>query len=261
MENKSGSSRHSDFTKSFKLAIRSLLTSCSKQVSSSSSSSSSSFQSTAPSVIIHNHNSASAVLLIYFYFVGTNLKDFIKAFSDCNTKEQESLHRLFIQMNTKSLCWVSKFPGHYFSASDDRGHLVSDSWWEDVVIVGFASLASFNSNVVSFDILQDEFESLGLETQVGTTLDTVDQLLEEQHMDPLFSKETNVMDVVHSLSIAKENEIQCLMSMLERAEEQRHLIRARTEQLKKRRQDVSSPTDVKKLRSRVLSYWTSSDEL
>ncbi|XP_015574372.1 uncharacterized protein LOC8275342 [Ricinus communis] len=171
MENKSGSSRHSDFTKSFKLAIRSLLTSCSKQ-------------------------------------------DFIKAFSDCNTKEQESLHRLFIQVITSL-----------------------------------------------HQMTEDEFESLGLETQVGTTLDTVDQLLEEQHMDPLFSKETNVMDVVHSLSIAKENEIQCLMSMLERAEEQRHLIRARTEQLKKRRQDVSSPTDVKKLRSRVLSYWTSSDEL
>ncbi|XP_043817136.1 uncharacterized protein LOC110623994 isoform X4 [Manihot esculenta] len=90
-------SRYSDFTKSFKLAIRSLLTSCSKE-------------------------------------------EFIKAFSNFSSAEQESLHRLFVQVITSL-----------------------------------------------HKMIEDEFESLSLETLVGTTLDTVDQLVEEQSLDPLFS--------------------------------------------------------------------------
>ncbi|KAK7835084.1 hypothetical protein CFP56_023853 [Quercus suber] len=35
--------------------------------------------------------------------------------------------------------------------------------------------------------IEDEFESLCLETQVGAALDTVEQLVEEQSLDPLFS--------------------------------------------------------------------------
>ncbi|KAG8645494.1 hypothetical protein MANES_10G067900v8 [Manihot esculenta] len=153
-------SRYSDFTKSFKLAIRSLLTSCSKE-------------------------------------------EFIKAFSNFSSAEQESLHRLFVQVIT----------------------------------------------------------SLHKMIEVGTTLDTVDQLVEEQSLDPLFSNKTNVMDVACNLSIAKKNEIQCLTSILERAEEQNSLIQARLEQLKKRRQNPTGTADVDKLRSGTLNYWTSRDGL
>ncbi|XP_050265301.1 uncharacterized protein LOC126709216 isoform X2 [Quercus robur] len=62
--------------------------------------------------------------------------------------------------------------------------------------------------------IEDEFESLCLETQVGAALDTVEQLVEEQALDPLFSDKTNVMDVAQNLSSAKRSEIQYLTDML-----------------------------------------------
>ncbi|XP_021673842.1 uncharacterized protein LOC110660011 isoform X3 [Hevea brasiliensis] len=147
-------SRYSDFTKSFKLAIRSLLTSCSKE-------------------------------------------EFVIAFSNFSSAEQESLHRLFIQVIT----------------------------------------------------------SLHKMIEVGTTLYTVDQLVEEQYLDPLFLNKTNVMDVACNLSRAKKNEIQFLMGMLEKAEEQNSLIRARLEQLKKRRQNVTGTTDVEKKWNYAVEKW------
>ncbi|XP_065869953.1 uncharacterized protein [Euphorbia lathyris] len=166
-------SRHSNFTKSFKLAIHSLLTSCSKE-------------------------------------------EFSKAFSNFNREEQQSLHDLFIQVITSL-----------------------------------------------HKIIEDEFESLGLENQVGTTFDTVDQLVEEQCLDPLFSKRTNVTDVAQSLTTEKKNEIQCLIGMLERVEEKNSLFRARIELLKKGRQDVSGTgtADVEKMQSGILNYWASSNAL
>ncbi|KAJ0043390.1 hypothetical protein Pint_19464 [Pistacia integerrima] len=92
-------SRQSDLNKSFKLAIRSLLTTCSKE-------------------------------------------EFSKAFNNFTASEQDSLHRLFIQ---------------------------------------FQVITSLHENI------EDEFQSLCLETQVGNTLDTVEQLVEEKGLDPLSS--------------------------------------------------------------------------
>ncbi|KAK3004163.1 hypothetical protein RJ639_019575 [Escallonia herrerae] len=91
---------------------------------------------------------------------------------------------------------------------------------------------------------QDEFESTCIETQVGSTLDTVEQLVEEQNLDPLFPNKTNVGDTAHSLSAAKKNEIQYLTSILEKAEEQKNIIRARIELLKKEGQDFSGAVHV-----------------
>ncbi|EOY25373.1 Embryo defective 3006, putative isoform 2 [Theobroma cacao] len=102
--------------------------------------------------------------------------------------------------------------------------------------------------------VEDEFKSLCQETQVATALDTVEQLVEEQHLDPLISDKTNIMDVVHNLSTAKKAEIQYLRGLLERAEEHNHLIQARVELLKNRRQEVSSTKDVEKVRGGILSY-------
>ncbi|GAV62223.1 hypothetical protein CFOL_v3_05747, partial [Cephalotus follicularis] len=64
--------------------------------------------------------------------------------------------------------------------------------------------------------IEDDFELFCLETQVGIALDSVEQLVEEQSLNPLFSKKTNVSDVVQNVSIARKNEIQYLMGMLER---------------------------------------------
>uniref|UniRef100_A0A2P2K8A9 Uncharacterized protein n=1 Tax=Rhizophora mucronata TaxID=61149 RepID=A0A2P2K8A9_RHIMU len=65
-------------------------------------------------------------------------------------------------------------------------------------------------------MIEEEFESLCIETQVGTALDTVEQLVEEQSLDPLFSDRTNVLDVARDLSMEKEKEIHHLMGILER---------------------------------------------
>ncbi|KAJ0043391.1 hypothetical protein Pint_19465 [Pistacia integerrima] len=64
------------------------------------------------------------------------------------------------------------------------------------------------------------------------------------------------MDVTCDLSTAKKNEIQYLMRMLERVEEQNHLTQARIEQLRKRTQDVSGMTDVEKFRGGMSNYGT-----
>ncbi|GMJ05983.1 embryo defective 3006, Necessary for Nuclear Function 1 [Hibiscus trionum] len=157
--------RQSDLKKSFNLAVRSLLTTCSAQ-------------------------------------------EFSKAFPNFTNVERERLHQLFIQVIT-----------------------------------------SLHGNV------EDEFESLCQETQVGVALDTVEQHVEEQSLDPLFSERSNVMDAVHSLSSAKKAEINYLRGLLERAEEHNRLIQARVDLLKNNTQEVPDTKHiVEKLRGGLLSY-------
>ncbi|VVA17123.1 PREDICTED: B456_008G218800 [Prunus dulcis] len=103
--------------------------------------------------------------------------------------------------------------------------------------------------------VEDEFQSVCLETQVGTALDTIEQLVEEQALDRLFSDKTNVMDVAHDLSTMKKDQIQYLTKMLETAEEQNQCLRDRVELLKKERLDVSGMANaVERLRSGSVMY-------
>nr|GLL18071.1 uncharacterized protein LOC109149131 [Ipomoea trifida] len=105
--------------------------------------------------------------------------------------------------------------------------------------------------------IEDEFESLCLETEAGTVLDTVEHLVEEQSLDPLSSEKTNIEETGQYLSETKKNEINYLMGMLEKAEEQKRLISSRLEFLKKDKQEFSGATDfVDKLRTGTLSYST-----
>ncbi|KAF5728475.1 hypothetical protein HS088_TW21G00622 [Tripterygium wilfordii] len=159
-------SRQSDLKKSFKLALRSLLTTCSKE-------------------------------------------EFGKVFSRFTIAEQECLHRLFVQVITSL-----------------------------------------------HESMEEEFESLFLETQVGPALNTVEQLVEKQALDPLFSEKTNFIDVARDLSMAKKNEIHYLESMLNRAMEQKRIIEAQIIELKNGRNDVPKAVDIEKLRSAVASYGT-----
>ncbi|TYG91029.1 hypothetical protein ES288_A12G230600v1 [Gossypium darwinii] len=157
--------RQSDLKKSFKLAVRSLLTTCPTQ-------------------------------------------EFSKAFPKFSSVEQEHLHQLFIQVIT-----------------------------------------SLHGNI------EDEFESLCNETQVGDALDTVEQLVEEQSLDHLSSDRTTVMDAVHNFSAAKKAEIHYLRGLLERAEEHNRLIQARVDLLRNKTQEVPDIKDViGKLRGGILSY-------
>ncbi|KAK4374259.1 hypothetical protein RND71_004936 [Anisodus tanguticus] len=166
-------SRHTNLNTAFQLGIRSLLTSCSKEV-------------------------------------------FCKSFPGFNPAELERLHRLFIQVIT--------------------------SLHEDI---------------------EDEFESLCVETQAGPTLNMVEQLLEEQRLDPLFPEKSNVEEVSHYLSEAKQNEISYLTAMLEMvAEEQKHAITSRLEVLKKEQQDFSGAAAadfVNKIRTGNQKYGTSNN--
>ncbi|KAG6778421.1 hypothetical protein POTOM_018285 [Populus tomentosa] len=176
-----GSRRQSDLNRSFKLAIRSLLTSCSKQTE------------------------IKQIIM--------KMKELAKAFSKFSNAEQESLHRLFIQVITSL-----------------------------------------------HKMVEDEFESLCLETQVGTALETVEQLVEEQNLDPLFSEKSNIMDAAKSLSMEKKNEIHYLTGMLEKAEEQNRRLRDRVELLKQKMPDDSGISVVmEKFKSGNLSYGTCSN--
>ncbi|CAN4105192.1 unnamed protein product [Withania somnifera] len=88
--------------------------------------------------------------------------------------------------------------------------------------------------------IKDEFESLCMETQAGPILNMVEQLVEEQNMDPLFPEKSNVEEVRNYLSEAKHNEISYLTTMLETAEEQKCAITSRLEVLNKERHDFSA---------------------
>ncbi|CAH2078547.1 unnamed protein product [Thlaspi arvense] len=165
-------SRQSDLKKSFKSAVRSLLTACSKQ-------------------------------------------DFLDIFSRFSKTEQERLYRLYTQ-----------------------------------VIVNL------------HQTLEDEFDAQCQESQVGSVLDKVEQLVEEQSLDPLFSDETNVMDIANDLTTAKKREIQKLTALLQRAEEQNRQMEARIGQLRKQPQEVSGTADaITKLKMGITGYFEGNDKL
>ncbi|KAJ9564773.1 hypothetical protein OSB04_000739, partial [Centaurea solstitialis] len=86
--------------------------------------------------------------------------------------------------------------------------------------------------------IEDEFEVLCEETKVGNVLDTVEELVEEQSLDPLYPDKTNLKDVAQVLSTLKKNEIQNLTSMLEKSEAQNKVLRSRVEGLRKETQNA-----------------------
>ncbi|XP_054808494.1 uncharacterized protein LOC129310622 [Prosopis cineraria] len=158
-------SRYFDLKKSFKFALRSLLTACPKE-------------------------------------------EFDKAFLRFTTAEKEWLHRLYLQVIT-----------------------------------------SLHENI------EAEYESICHETQVGATLDAVEEMVEEQELDLLFSNKSNVMDVAEDLSNAKKDEIQQLMRMIQLGEEHNSRIRTQLQLLREGKQAMSGASDaIEKFRSRNLTY-------
>ncbi|KAI4312868.1 hypothetical protein MLD38_037658 [Melastoma candidum] len=71
-------------------------------------------------------------------------------------------------------------------------------------------IASLHGNI------EDIFESLCDEVQVGAALDTFDRLLEEQSLDPLMTDKTNVLDTVRTPSMARDRKVQSLTRCLEK---------------------------------------------
>ncbi|XP_021744702.1 uncharacterized protein LOC110710681 [Chenopodium quinoa] len=114
------------------------------------------------------------------------------------------------------------------------------------------------------EYMQDEFDLICHETQVGTTLDTVEHLVEQQNLDPLFSKKTNLVHLKHDLLATKENEVQALEELLDKVEDQKHKVKAQIKLLKKKHEasdDTSGPTEtIEKLRSMMVSYGSYCDK-
>ncbi|KAK4803429.1 hypothetical protein SAY86_003246 [Trapa natans] len=97
--------------------------------------------------------------------------------------------------------------------------------------------------------IEDEFKSLCDELQVGTSLDTVEQLIEEQSLDMLSADKSNVLDVAQDLLTAKKDEIQHLMAELTVDEERNQATRAQIKLLKEEQQDFATAISaVKKAR-------------
>ncbi|XP_020210232.1 uncharacterized protein LOC109795203 [Cajanus cajan] len=103
--------------------------------------------------------------------------------------------------------------------------------------------------------IEDGFETVCLQTQAGATLDAVEEIVEEQDMDVLFSDRSNIMDVAENLSMEKKNEIQHLMNMIQMGEEHNQMLRTRLQQLREGNQVLSGASQaVEKLKSMNLNY-------
>ncbi|TKY58304.1 hypothetical protein E2542_SST15362 [Spatholobus suberectus] len=109
--------------------------------------------------------------------------------------------------------------------------------------------------------IQDGFETVCLQTQVGATLDAVEEIVEEQDLDVLFSDRSNIMVVAENLSMAKKNEIQHLMQLVQLGEEHNQMLRTRLQLLKEGNQVLSGASQaVEKFKSMNSNYGTYSSD-
>ncbi|RDX75542.1 hypothetical protein CR513_44555, partial [Mucuna pruriens] len=103
--------------------------------------------------------------------------------------------------------------------------------------------------------LEDGFETVCLQTKAGATLDAVEEIVEEQDLDVLFSDRSNITDIAENLSMAKKNEIQHLMHMVQLGEEHNQMLRSRLQLLREGNQVLSGASQaVEKFKSMNLNY-------
>ncbi|GMN70768.1 hypothetical protein TIFTF001_055071, partial [Ficus carica] len=131
--------------------------------------------------------------------------DIGKAFPSFTSTEQEYLHRLFTKVGTVfscahclKLCNEACLPFggpkpnigiHPKTPCFEAYASTSNRKTPGYLITQFKNIACANTQVASslHGNIEEELESLCIETQVGTALDTVEQLVEEQALDPLHS--------------------------------------------------------------------------
>ncbi|CAL5197456.1 unnamed protein product [Lathyrus oleraceus] len=89
------------------------------------------------------------------------------------------------------------------------------------------------------EAFEEEFEAICHKIKLGAILDTVEEIVEEQELNPLFSKRSNIVDTAESLSLAKKNEIQHLQRMVQLGEENNQRLRNRLQLLKENSQLLS----------------------
>ncbi|GAU34216.1 hypothetical protein TSUD_209980 [Trifolium subterraneum] len=127
----------------------------------------------------------------------------------------------------------------------------------------FSSFTNTEKDFLHRIFLQEDFEAICLKTQVGATLDAVEEIVEEQDLDLLFSNRSNIGDVAENLSTAKKDEIQRLMHMVQLGEEHNQRLRNQLQLLKKGSQVLSDASHaVEKIKSINSNYGAnSSDEM
>ncbi|KAK1307047.1 hypothetical protein QJS10_CPA10g01349 [Acorus calamus] len=124
-------------------------------------------------------------------------------------------------------------------------------------LYGACSIEEFNKAFPTFGpaererlrrlFLQEEFESICQETQVGSALANLEQLVEEQNLDILPADKTKLQDIKGELLREKKEEIQFLKGQLQEVAEQNTSMKSRIEGLKT--QDFPATTNaIKKLK-------------
>ncbi|XP_027917243.1 uncharacterized protein LOC114176399 isoform X3 [Vigna unguiculata] len=109
--------------------------------------------------------------------------------------------------------------------------------------------------------LEEGFQTICLQTQAGATLDAVEEIVEEQDLDVLFSDRSNITDVSENLSMAKKKEIQHLMHMVQSGEEHNQVLRTRLQMLREDNKVLSGASQaVKKFKSMNLNYGANSGD-
>uniref|UniRef100_A0A1D1YRG1 Alanine--tRNA ligase n=1 Tax=Anthurium amnicola TaxID=1678845 RepID=A0A1D1YRG1_9ARAE len=111
------------------------------------------------------------------------------------------------------------------------------------VFKAFPTFSNLEKERLHHLLIQEEFEAVCQETQVGSTLDTIEQLVEEQSLDMLSSEALNMGEVKETLARVKKDEICYLTSILEKAEKQNDLLKSRIESLMKQKDDTLAAVD------------------
>ncbi|THU62371.1 hypothetical protein C4D60_Mb01t04430 [Musa balbisiana] len=119
---------------------------------------------------------------------------------------------------------------------------ITNSERESLYLMFVQVLKSLHENI------EEEFESICQETEVGKTLDIIEQLVEEHTLDVLAADKTDIGGITEKILKAKKDEIQCLTSLLQKVDDYNSVMKARIESLKTS-QDLSTADIVEQLRS------------
>ncbi|CAL9049209.1 uncharacterized protein LOC135608349 [Musa acuminata AAA Group] len=119
---------------------------------------------------------------------------------------------------------------------------ITNSERESLYLMFVQVLKSLHENI------EEEFESICQETEVGKTLDMIEQLVEEHNLDVLAADKTDIGGITEKILKAKKDEIQDLTSLLQKVDDYNNVMKARIESLKTS-QDLSTADIVEQLRS------------
>ncbi|CAL9174591.1 unnamed protein product [Musa hybrid cultivar] len=119
---------------------------------------------------------------------------------------------------------------------------ITNSERESLYLMFVQVIKSLHENI------EEEFESICQETEVGKTLDIIEQLVEEHNLDVLAADKTDIGGITEKILKAKKDEIQDLTSLLQKVDDYNNVLKARIESLKTS-QDLSTADIVEQLRS------------